>query len=101
MSTSPMIDEYGDGSLSASNTRTYLTQILNDVSTRKDRLIIERDNQPVAAIVPIEIYTRWRVDWDRGFELLAEASARANLSEMEADALATETVAALRATWCP
>jgi prevent-host-death family protein len=71
--------------------------ILEDVQARGDWVIVERDGTPVAAVVPIDFYERWKRTREAYFARMEAAAARASLSE-EADALVAEAVRAVRAS---
>jgi prevent-host-death family protein len=73
-------------------------QILDGVAARGDRVLVEREGEPVAAVVPIEVYNQWKRSRADFFERMRQASAHADLTPDEADRLAAEAVAAVRAT---
>jgi prevent-host-death family protein len=77
--------------------RRQLGRILRDVSARGDRVVIERHGEAVAAVVPIEVYEQWKRARAEFFDRIGAAAEAANLSPREADELATEAVAAVRA----
>lgn len=83
--------------IAAFEARRQFGQLLRDVEGRKDRFVIESHGRPTAALVPLEVYHQWLTQWDRAFALMEQAASRANLSESDADALADEVVAAVRA----
>lgn len=83
--------------IAAFEARRQFGQLLRDVEGRKDRFVIELHGRPAAALVPLEIYHQWLSQWDRAFALMEQAAGRANLTEDDADALAEEAVAAVRA----
>jgi len=82
--------------VTAFEARRQFGQLLRGVEARGDRVIIMWHGQPAAALVPLDVYELWRMNWDRSVDLLEEAATRANLSEDEAAALAGEAVAAVR-----
>lgn len=59
-------------------------------------VVLERDGEPVAAIVPIWQYRQWEADRERFFSTLQKMAEQADLSTEEAEALAAEAVAAVR-----
>ena len=77
--------------------RRSFGQILQDVSSKGDKFIVERHGMPVAVLVPITVYEQWKQSRERFFEALHAAQAKADLSEDEAIALAQEAVQAVRA----
>ena len=87
--------------IAAFEVRRQFGQLLRGVEARKDRIIIQWHGQPVAALVPLEIYEQWRAQWDRAVDLLEEAATQADLSQEEAAALAKEAVAAVRGAKMP
>jgi prevent-host-death family protein len=72
-------------------------QILEDVADRGDRIVVERQGQPIAAVVPIGVYNQWKRAKADFFERMGQAGSRANLTAEEADRLAAEAIAAVRA----
>lgn len=77
--------------------RREFGRILQQVATRGDRIVVERHGEPLAAVVPIEVYEQWKRARESFFEKLQKAAQQANLSPEEADKLAQEAVAAVRA----
>ncbi len=83
--------------INAFEARRQFGQLLRDVEGRKDRIIIQWHGRPAAALVPLEVYHQWLAQLDRAFALMEQAASTANLSEAEAETLAEEAVAAVRA----
>ena len=71
-------------------------RVLQDVLVRGDRFVVERHGEPVAAVVPIEVYQQWKNARDDFFARIRAASERADLPPDEAEALADEAVRAVR-----
>jgi prevent-host-death family protein len=84
--------------VAAFEARRSLGKLLQDVLARGDRFVVERHGEPVAAVVPIEVYEQWKRSREVFFRRMEEAAARANLSEEEAEALVGEAVRAVRAS---
>ncbi len=76
--------------------RRQLGKILKEVSAKGDRYVVEYHGEPVAAVVPIELYEQWKREREAFFDKLEAISERANLPPDEADALAHEAVQAVR-----
>ena len=76
--------------------RRQLGKILKEVSGKGDRYVVEYHGEPVAVVVPIELYEQWKRDREAFFGKLEAISERANVAPEEADALAQEAVQALR-----
>lgn len=72
-------------------------EVLDQVTANGDSYVVERHGQPVAAVVPIQLYEQWRRRRAAFFDQLEAAARRANLSEEEGMALADEAVQAVRA----
>lgn len=83
--------------IAACDARRQFGKILTDVLTHGDRFVVERDGQPVAAVVPIEVYEQCKKVRSVFFARARAAAQRANLSPDEADQLAEEAVRAMRA----
>ena len=61
-----------------------------------DKYVVERNGEPVAAVVPIEVYEQWKQSREAFFGKLRAIAEDANLPEDEADRLADEAVEAVR-----
>lgn len=59
----------------AADIQDKLSQMLEEVSSRGDQYIIERDGKAVAALVPVEIYEIWLQTRERFFRLVDEIRA--------------------------
>lgn len=77
--------------------RRQFGQLLREVETLQEQVIVERNGHPVAALVPIAVYEQWKRQRDAFFDRLEATAARANLSEDEAIALALEAQHSARA----
>lgn len=78
--------------------RRSFGRILQEVSARGDRVVVERNGQPVAAVVPIDVYNQWKRSRADFFERIRKASEQANLTPEEADQFAAEAVQAVRSS---
>ena len=76
--------------------RRNFGRVLQDVIARGDKYVVERHGDPVAVVVPVEVYEQWKRSRDRLFEQIRAARERANLSPEEAEALAQEAVQTVR-----
>jgi prevent-host-death family protein len=76
--------------------RRTFDKVLAEVATHGDRVIVERNGEPVAAVVPIRIYNKWKRDREAFFEGIETIAERANVSEGEAEALVQEAIKAVR-----
>ena len=83
-------------SVAAFEARRRFGQLLQDVATKGDSVVVERHGEPVAAVVPIELYRQWKQERNRFFAAIREAATRADLAPADADELAREAVAAVR-----
>jgi prevent-host-death family protein len=72
-------------------------EILEDVADRGDRVVVERQVRPIAAVVPIDVYNQWKRSRADFFERMSQAAGRSNLTAEDADRLAAEAIAAVRA----
>jgi prevent-host-death family protein len=71
-------------------------QVLQQIEAKGDKFVIERNGQPVAVIVPLEIYEEWKRHREAFFAKVREIQERIDLSPEEADLLAEEAVKAVR-----
>ncbi len=87
--------------VSAEQARRHLGELLDAVEDCRERVVIERRGEPVAVLVPVAVYEQWRQSRDAAFDdlfaVIEHAQMNANLSPEEADALAAEAVASVRA----
>jgi prevent-host-death family protein len=82
--------------IAAFEARRQFGRLLQGVTVKGDKYVIERHGEPVAAVVPIEVYEQWkraRADLFAKWRTAAEQSA---LGPDEADELAREAVQAVR-----
>ncbi len=77
--------------------RRQFGSILQNVVADRDRYVIERHGQPVAAVVPIEIYEQWKRQRKAFFDQIRTIAEEANVSEDEATELVNEAIQAVRA----
>jgi prevent-host-death family protein len=77
--------------------RRSFGRILQEVAAKGDRVVVERHGEPIAAVVPIDVYNQWKRSRAEFFARMRTASERAALSPEEADQLAAEAVNAVRA----
>ena len=78
--------------------RRQFGKLVQDVLTHKDRFIVERHGEPVAVLVPVEVYEQWKKTRSAFFAKVREAADRANLPPDEAKALVDEAIQAVRLT---
>lgn len=76
--------------------RRNFGKVLQDINARGDKYIVERHGEPIAAVVPMEVYEQWKRSRSRFFARLQRAQENADLTPEEADALAAEAVKAAR-----
>jgi antitoxin (DNA-binding transcriptional repressor) of toxin-antitoxin stability system len=82
----------------ADEMRDSLGRILRDVAGQGDCVVVERQGEAVAAVVPMDVYNQWKRSRASFFERMERAAQQANLAPDEADQLAAEAVAAVRKT---
>lgn len=58
--------------------------LLQGVSDKGDRYVVERDGVPLAAVVPFALYSQWKRRREDFFQQIRETADRAGLSECEA-----------------
>jgi prevent-host-death family protein len=76
--------------------RRQFGKLLQNVTVKGDTYVVERHGEPVAAMVPIEVYEQWKQQRSDFFARWRQAAERADLAPEEADALAREAVQAVR-----
>jgi hypothetical protein len=70
--------------------------LLQGISDKGDRYVVERDGVPLAAVVPFALYSQWKGRGEGFFGKMRETADRAGLSEAEALRLADEAKRAVR-----
>ena len=84
--------------IGAFEARRFFGRILQDVAARGDHVVVERHGEPIAAVVPIDVYNQWKRSRAEFFDRMRQASERADLTPEEADQLAADALAAVRAS---
>lgn len=72
------------------------SDLLQGVSDKGDRYVVEQDGVPLAAMVPFALYSQWKRRREGFFQQLRETADRADLSEVDATQLADEAKRAVR-----
>lgn len=83
--------------LGVTKARQEFSTIVEQVQHRGDTYIISRHGKPAAAVVPVQVYELWRRQRAEFFDLIREMQQEADLDPEEAERLAAEAVAAVRA----
>ena len=83
--------------LGVTEARKKLSNIVEQVQYEKDTYLISRYGKPAAAVVPVEVYENWQRQREEFFDLIRNMQKEADLSPEEADQVAAEAVAAIRA----
>lgn len=83
--------------LGVTETRKTLSNIVERVQYQGDVYLISRYGKPAAAVVPVEVYENWQRQREEFFELVRDMQKEADLSPEQADQVAAEAVAAIRA----
>ena len=83
--------------IGAFEARRQLGKILKEVSGKGDHYVVEYHGEPVAVVVPIELYRQWQRRRDTFFETMRRAAEHADVPEEEATRLVEEAVQAVRA----
>jgi antitoxin (DNA-binding transcriptional repressor) of toxin-antitoxin stability system len=74
-----------------------IAEMIDHVSTRGDHVVVRRDGEPVAALVPFRLYEAWLRRRESFFHDIQETAERVDMAEDEAMALALEAQRAVRA----
>ena len=82
--------------IGAFEVRRRLGKVLQEVVAKGDRFVVERHGEPVAAVVPIEVYEGWKRHRREFFDLIRRMQLEANLEPEEAERVAAEAVKAVR-----
>ena len=82
--------------LSAWETRRQFGGVLRGVTQHHDCIVVESHGEPVAAVVPIEIYRQWKRRRQAFFDDMREISERVNLSDEEAQEFVERAIREVR-----
>jgi prevent-host-death family protein len=87
--------------IAAFDARRNFGKLLNGIKAGM-KFVVKEHGEPVAAVVPLEEYEKWKQEREDAFRELStimdEAADNAHLSEKQALQLATDAVTAVRAT---
>ncbi|HET9493649.1 MAG TPA: type II toxin-antitoxin system prevent-host-death family antitoxin [Chloroflexia bacterium] len=83
--------------VSAYEARRNFGKVLNEVAGKGDRIVVEKHGEPVAVVVPVEVYKQWQAARQQYFDTIRKMAEEANVPEEEADALIEEAIKAVRA----
>lgn len=82
--------------IGAFEARRSFDKMLHGVG-RGDKFVVEKNGEPVAAVVPLEVYEQWKKRRAAFFDSLQAMAEEVNLPEEEAEQLVAEAMAAVRA----
>ncbi len=84
-----------DQTIDAFEVRRQFGKILQKIA-RGNRVVVKWHGDPVAAVVPIELYDQWKRRREEFFEKMRTVSERVNLSEEEAQKVVARAIRAVR-----
>ena len=83
--------------LGVTQARKLFSRLVDQVQHQGDVYIVSRHGKPAAAVVPMQVYESWKRQREELFELIRKAQQTADLDPQEAEQLAAEAIAAVRA----
>ena len=83
--------------LGVTQARKLFSSIVDRVQHQGDAYIVSRHGRPAAAVVPVQVYESWKRQREEFFELIQKAQQTADLEPQEAEQIAAEAIAAIRA----
>lgn len=88
--------------IAAFEARRQFGKMIRDVETHGDSYVVERHGEPVAAVVPLRVYERWKRERDEFLDILHSAQQNSlkydpEMTEEKAMEIALEAVAEVRA----
>ncbi len=83
--------------LGVTEARKGFSELIEKVQYRGDAYIINRHNKPAAVLVPMQVYENWQERRVLFFQSIREIQEGFNLEPDEAEELAAEAIAAVRA----
>ncbi|HBQ29249.1 hypothetical protein DK28_0201700 [Peptococcaceae bacterium SCADC1_2_3] len=66
--------------IGAFEARRQFGKILQEVVAKGSQFVVERHGEPVAVVVPVEVYNQWKKARSEFFDRLRAVSERANLT---------------------
>lgn len=82
--------------IAAFEARRRFGRILQEVEHGGHLYVVERHGEPVAVVVPMHVYERWKALRQAFFDRMRATSEQADMAVDEAEALAAEAVHAAR-----
>ena len=82
--------------MGALEVRRQFGKLLQGVLVNGEKVLVERNGEQVAAIVPLRVYTQWKQDRAAFFADMRALAQQSNLTINKADSLAQEAVQAAR-----
>src|SRR6476661_4227225 len=83
--------------ISAWDARRTFGKVLDTVGFRGDAVVVEKNGERLAAIVPIQMFDKWEEERTAFFDQMRKVSERADVPYKEAQELAEEAIQAVRA----
>lgn len=83
--------------LGVTEARKKLSDIVEQVQHQRNTYLISRYGKPAAAVVPVEVYENWQRQREEFFDLIRNLQKESDLSPEQADQVANEAIAAIRA----
>ena len=84
--------------IGAFEARRSFGKILQDVSSRGDKFVVERHGEAIAVVVPVEVYAQWKRARSEFFARLRAIAEKAGEESAEAERLAADAVQSTRIT---
>ncbi len=78
--------------------RRQFGKLLQGVAVSGEKIIVERHGEPIAAVVPIEIYDQWKSSRNAFFAKIRGVANRTNLTDKKASLLAKNATKAVRSS---
>lgn len=82
--------------IGAIDARNDLDRVLDDVAGNRDSYVVERQGEPIAALVPIQQYEQWKRAREAFFDRAEVIGQHAALSPEDAEQLVQEAISAAR-----
>lgn len=88
---------FHERTMSAFEARRQFGKLLQNVVATGEKVVVERHGEPIAAVVPIELYQQWKKNRLDFFTKIRTIASRAHLSPSEAYAAVRDAIDAVRA----
>ena len=82
--------------ISTHEARKDMSRMIQGVLAKGDKYVVERHGEPVAVLVPVNVYNQWKRIRARFFDAVRKSQQQSNLSAEEAERITQEAISHIR-----